>query len=139
MAQMHSHPLPECFRDSPGLSEAMKALREAVLGNLKAEAEVPCMLDLLMQERVSYLYAHIRFKEQTVGFANDRAYKETTQLLFQMIESLRKKASREQIQGELKGELLKSVVVAVKEAMEFLPTPQRTAVMQNLADLLEAN
>jgi hypothetical protein len=130
--------LPSEFYDASGLEPTWQALRTQILGRLVSEREGCDTLDSLLIERASYLYAHVRQKEASEGgFANDRAYKETFQLLVAMLQDLRRVRDRELALDEAKYAILQQVAGIVKEAVSDLAVEEQQVVLGRVVSLLE--
>lgn len=130
--------LPDEFFATTGLDEVWQELRSKILVRLVADREGCDMLDTLLIERASYLYAHVRQKEASSdGFANDRAYKETFQLLVAMLQDLRKVRDRENALEEAKLAILQQVAGIVKEAVSDLAVEEQQVVLGRVVNLLE--
>jgi len=131
--------LPDEFYTAEGLEDTWATLRTDVLARLVAERDNCDMLDTLLMERASYLYAHVRQKEaNTEGFSNDRAYKETYQLLVAMLQDLRKQRDRETSLDEAKYAILQQVAGIVKQAVTDLPAEEQQVVLGRVVSLLES-
>lgn len=130
--------LPDEFYSSDGLEEVWKNLRHTILTRLVNERDECDMLDTLLMERASYLYAHVRQKESnSEGFSNDRAYKETYQLLIAMLQDLRKVRDRENALDEAKVLLVMQVKTVVEDAVKDLPSEQQQVVLGKIIGMLE--
>jgi hypothetical protein len=131
--------LPKEFFTASGLEPIWQDLRGQILSRLVEEREGCDTLDQLLIERASYLYAHVRQKEASAdGFANDRAYKETFQLLVAMLQDLRRVRDREMALEEAKFAILQQVAGIVKDAVADLPVEDQQVVLGRVVSLLEA-
>ena len=138
LASANTQNLPDEFYASTGLEPIWLDLRTKIMVRLVADREGCDMLDQLLIERTSYLYAHVRQKEASSdGFANDRAYKETFQLLVAMLQDLRKVRDRESALEEAKFAILQQVAGIVKEAVSDLAVEEQQVVLGRVVSLLE--
>lgn len=144
--------LPEEFWDQGehALPEAGRAVYELILGELRRDVErTPGfgVVEMLLAERVAFLYSHIRGREAAAptddgegnqhGFAHDRAYKETLQLWRDMALSLRKAGAEERDDEEIRKHVLEAVTRTISSVLETFPEDEATALRERFAMAFE--
>lgn len=143
MEEDQENPLPQEFAASTPMIDGMALLRAQVLVRLKEESGDGSMLDLLLAERVSYLYAFVRDKEvpgigMPGGFDHLRNWRESNSMLVQMIDSLRKKRTKDSALDEARAEVIEAMIAAARKAIDFLPPAERQEVLQNMVEAFGA-
>lgn len=118
--------------------ESLQLIHAEIVSRLQAESPDADTLELMMVERVAFLYIYVRAKEAKKLFAHDRAYKETLQLWTQMAADLRKQRQSERGVDEIKTEIIGSVSDAMKGALSSLPPQVRSEVSEKVLSALEA-
>lgn len=126
--------LPENFWDLAEVPidgiESLKEIHKVVIARLLDEAPDADTLELMLMERVAFLYIYIRAKENKQLFAHDRAYKETLQLWVGLAADLRKQRLRSVEEDKIRMEVIKEVAVALKEALKGID-PAKSAEVQD--------
>lgn len=132
-------PLPEEFWTQPlqNVEPALQLVYTEVQTRLREENPEADTLELMMIERVAFLYVHIRHKETKRLFDNDRAYKETMQVWTQMAAELRKERVRQETVENAKEAILDAVHTALGASLNSLPEHERKKIMGSLADNME--
>lgn len=123
---------PEALGD-----EALQLIYAEVSQRLKNENPDADTLELMLIERVAFLYVHIRNKENKKLFAHDRAYKETLQLWGAMAADLRKRRERVSDVREITERILAQVQVAVDVAVDHLPAEQAKVFQSHLLEAFD--
>lgn len=136
------NPLPSEFKSSEGLHESVSLLRTQVLERMLQDFEFagaePTTADLIVVERLSYVYAHIRSREMLTmarnhGFTSDRTYKEMLSLLFGGMEQISKRLSAAGLESEIRAQITDAAVTAVQAAVGEISDPElRARVVRNL-------
>lgn len=146
---MEQVPLPGEFKSSTGLYDEVSLLRTQVMERMLSDFELagaePTTADLLVVERISYIYAHIRGRELKTmagnhGFSNDRTYKEMLALLFTSTEQVSKRLSVSAMESEVRSQVMDAMVGAVQKAVGEISDPDlRSRVLDNLMAELGAD
>ena len=132
-------PLPEDkFFSSEGLNTSWSTVRDQTLKKLLDERPGIDMVDTMLLERLSYLYARIRQKEALKAFGSDRNYKAAMNLLAQFMAEVRKSDSRAEMMELMKADVVDIIVKGVKEAVHDLPPEDQKQVMKNVIALVNA-
>ncbi len=122
-----------------GEDPTFSLIHAQVIARLKAELLTDDTLELMLIERVAFLYCHIRYKESKKLFAHDRAYKETLQLWVGLAADLRKFRKDGQGVEELRDSIFTAVKDATAKAVATLPPEVRKDFTETyLAELSEA-
>lgn len=125
-----------------GVEPALQLIYAETCAELRRENPDADTMELMMIERVAYLYVFIRHKETRPltskdGFAHDRVHKETTQLWSQMMAELRKQRNRVEDQQFLRAQIVTAVKQAVQRAVLVLPADQQLVFQAKILDELE--
>lgn len=131
------------FVGTDGLNRKWAGVRTAVLKRLIAErqengGELDMLTNMLL-ERLSYLYARIRQKEELGAFGNDRTYKSAMNLLAEFMAEVRKYDSRDEMLDLMKADVVDIIVKGVKEAVHDLPQEDQRQVMSKVFTLVSSN
>lgn len=130
----------EKFIAGDGLSSSWVPLRTALLKDLMAEREKMHgkidTLDLILLERISYLYARIRQKEAAGAFGNERNYKSAVTLLGNFMAEVRKADNRQELLELIKADAIDVVVKSIKEAVQELPEDSQKQVLGKVLTLV---
>lgn len=129
--------LPKEFWTQPGEAlgdENLQLIYAEVCERLRAESGEADTLELMLIERIAFLYVHIRNKERDDSFANDRAYKETLQLWTGMAADLRKQRIASADFEAVKVQMLESIQTAILSASESLPPEYSKAFREQVLE-----
>lgn len=136
------NPLPSEYKSSEGLHDSVSLLRIQVLERMLQDFEMagaePTTADMIVVERVSYVYAHIRSREMLTmarnhGFSSDRTYKEMLSLLFGATDQISKRLSTSALESEIRSQITEAAVSAVQAAVKEISDPElRARVLRNL-------
>lgn len=133
--------LPEEFWvqnfDAMQVEPALQLVYHETCNLLRDENPNADTLELMMIERVAFLYVYLRHKETKSAFAHDRVHKETFQLWAGMAAELRKHRNRVEDQVFLRQQIIAAVKLAVHRSVEVLPEDQRMQFQARLLDELE--
>lgn len=132
-------PSVEAFFGSEGLSPAYGQLRDYVLQKLLGEHPGVDTLDLILLERVAYIYARIRQREAAGAFGNERIYKSASLLLSTYMGEVRKSDDRQQLLDLIRADAVEVVVSSLKEAVGELTPDQQKQVMSNVLKLVHSS
>jgi len=136
------NPLPADFYASAGLDETWALVRAQVLAALEEEnSSGDNMLDKMMLERTSMMYAFLRQLEATDGapvanLVGPAQYKDFSRMLVQMIESLRAQRDKDFIIEEARAEVMHAMINALKESLASLPAGQAKEIMSHVTVLM---
>lgn len=127
-------------------TEAIKLIYAEVTARLRNElGEVAGngVIEAMQAERVATLYCHIRQKEANAhkgaaAFDNDRAYKETMQLWFQVAGDLQKFKHRRVDPDEVKLQIVTQIASVLDEVLVDAPPQLALKLRTALAEKLEA-
>lgn len=95
------------------------------------------VLEQMSIERACFLYVHIRGKEMTNGFANDRAYKETLQLWTQMVVDLRKLKGAAVESDRIKDAILTTVDDTIQTVLNSMHPDVADGLRNKFADAFQ--
>ena len=132
---MSTDSLPADFFAGSGLDMTWDLLRTQVLNALREENSAgDNMLDLMLLERTSNLYAQLRQLEGTegtpvAGVVGPAQYKDLSRLLVTMIESLRSQRDKDFIIEEARAEVMHALMNALKDALVDLPGDEAKKVL----------
>lgn len=140
------NPLPTDFFAGTGLDETWSLVRTQVLERLRDEnSSGENMLDLIMLERTSHIYAILRQHEAAaISEDDDRfsrmlpatLYKDMMKMLVAMIESLRAQRDKDFVIEEARREVVHAVVTSMKDAIKVLPPSEQKTVMTRVKELV---
>lgn len=135
-------PYPEDkFFSSDGLNSSWAQVRDNTLAKLLEErggAENVPLLDRIVLERLSYLYARIRQREALGVYGSEAAYAKAMNLLAQFMAEVRKADNSTQLLELMKADLVDAMVQGAKEAMHDLPADQQRTVMQSIIKVVDS-
>lgn len=139
VASLHSGKLPtefwnlEAFKNNPGL----KDIHAMVVERLQYESPDADTLELMMMERVCFLYIFMRSNE-TKGeeLSFDRTYKDMMGLWVSMAADLRKQRLRAEETQSIRMAIVTEVARALKEALKDVDPEISNAVQTKLVTLV---
>jgi hypothetical protein len=130
-------PLPPTFWAAPegalGDDPTFSLIHAEVVSRLKAEILMDDTLEMMLVERVAFLYCHIRYKESKKLFAHDRAYKETLQLWTGLAADLRKFRAAGAGVEAVRDQIFASMERATAAAVKTLPKEIRSEFIATLS------
>lgn len=139
MADLSHLPPVEKFFGTEGLSPEYGKLRDYILQKLMGEHPSVDTLDLMLLERVAYIYARIRQREAAGAFGNERIYRSASLLLSTYMGEVRKSDDRQQLLDLIRADAVEVVVSSLKEAVGELSPDQQKKVMSNVLKLVHSN
>lgn len=123
----------DAFSDKDHLHE----IHRLVVERLQYEAPDADTLELMLMERVSFLYIFMRAKETSTEELNfDRTYKEMMSLWVSMAADLRKQRLRAEETSSIRMMIVSEVSKALKEAMKDVDPAIANAVQTKLVTLV---
>lgn len=118
------------------VSTEFQFLHAQIVAQLKEEAPDADMLEMMLMERVAFLYVFIRAKETKNLFAHDRAYKETMQLWAGMAADLRKQRMTADAMEVIKEQVVAQMKGALDQALQSFDPAVRKQLKQGMAKAL---
>jgi hypothetical protein len=132
-----SNKLPKEFWQTTvgGDNAVLKDIHATVVERLQLESPDADTLELMMMERVCFLYIFMRAQEaQEVEF--DRTYKDMMSLWVSMAADLRKTRLRAEEEQSIRMSIVSEVARAIKEAMKDVDPAISNAVQTKLVTLV---
>lgn len=119
-----------------GGNSVLKDIHAVVVERLQYESPDADTLELMMMERVCFLYIFMRSQEQGDEVAFDRTYKDMMGLWVSMAADLRKQRLRAEEEQSIRMSIVSEVAKAIKEAMKDVDPAISNAVQTKLVHLV---
>lgn len=123
--------------EKPLGDESHQLIYAEVVSRLREENPQGDTLELMLIERIAFLYVYIRVKEATGSFAHDRSYKETNALLIDLMRDLRKTKSSAVQAEEIRDAIIETVHEALAVSIKKLPGDLSKDFQEALANEFE--
>ena len=129
---LHDEKNPEKGKDT---LTSLQFLYSEVIARLREENSGAGTLELMMMERIAFLFMYMKFMEARKTFKYDTDYRAVLQLWSGLVNDLSKMLVKSP--EEVKDAVLSAVSGAIASAMNDLPADQRELIGERLASSFE--